>query len=118
MLQNIDLSSCKLDDLQKLVIFTTNAMSVPSSQKSASPKFIHRNHQEEILHFEKNPTKENFTTKRQDENKYASQDSGYLGDLEQSASSAVQKDKDTSKVTSKNENHVPAVCARDNQDCP
>src|SRR6266480_2751519 len=112
MLQNIDLSSCKLDDLQKLVIFTTNAMSAPSSQKSVvAPKFIHRNHQEGKLHLEKSPTKENFTTKKQDENlKHVSQDSGYLSDLEQLSSPAAKKDKVIPKDTSKNENHVPAVC--------
>jgi hypothetical protein len=45
MFRNIDLSTCKLDDLQKLVIFTTNAMNLP--QNSISPKFIHNN--EKIL---------------------------------------------------------------------
>ncbi|CAB4440390.1 unnamed protein product [Rhizophagus irregularis] len=43
MFRNIDLSTCKLDDLQKLVIFTTNAMNFPSSQDSISPKFILNN---------------------------------------------------------------------------
>ncbi|GBC02155.1 hypothetical protein RclHR1_04490001 [Rhizophagus clarus] len=47
MFRNIDLSTCKLDDLQKLVIFATNSMSYPSSQTSISPKFINNN--EKIL---------------------------------------------------------------------
>ncbi|RIA83532.1 hypothetical protein C1645_809168 [Glomus cerebriforme] len=60
MFQNIDLSSCKLDDLQKLVIFTTNAI---SSQPSISSKFVHNNE----TFYTENLKKTDFTTTQREE---------------------------------------------------
>ncbi|CAI2168844.1 12051_t:CDS:2 [Funneliformis geosporum] len=73
---NIDLTSCKLEDLQRLVNFTTNAMSLPSSsQPSLSPKSIHQ----ENIHSENYSRTRNFN-KQEEILKYDSQDSGYISD--------------------------------------
>ena len=111
MLHDIDLSSYKLDDLQKLVVYTTNAISVPSSQKSVPPKFIYHVHQEGKVRPEKNSGKKSTTAQQKDEPKCANQDSGHLIDLKPCAPPTIQDDDDTKE----NQNHVPVVRACENK---
>ncbi len=81
MLRNIDLSSCKLEDLQKLVNFTTNAMALSPPSQSSQPSIPPHNHHQEKFHSEYYSGKESFIKKQKEEVlKYASQDSGYISD--------------------------------------
>ncbi|CAG8488687.1 15310_t:CDS:2 [Funneliformis mosseae] len=103
---NIDLTSCKLEDLQKLVNFTTNAMSPPSSsQPSPSPKSIHQ----EKIHSENYSRTKNFT-KREEILKYDSQDSGYISDddVDLKPSSPVTSSKGNID-TLEGENYIHAI---------